>query len=118
MRSILIAALATLATATAQAACIYPRAPEQLPDGNTASYDEMVAAQQAVRQFNEDITAYNTCLDLEMKSFEESGLYDEARLTELRAMQAKKNNSAVDEVEAIVSRFNEQLRAFKVRDKK
>ena len=118
MRSILIAALAGMAAATAQAACIYPRAPEQLPDGNTASYDEMVAAQQLVRQFNEDITAYNACLDLEMKSFEESGLYDEQRLAELRAMQGKKNNSAVDEVESVVGRFNEQLRAFKVRDKK
>lgn len=118
MRIFLIAVLAGLAAGAAQAGCIYPRAPEQFPDGNTATYDEMVAAQQAVRQFNEDISAYNSCLDLEMKSFEESGLYDEARLNELRAMQAKKNNSAVDEVEAVVGRFNEQLRVFKTRGKK
>ena len=39
------------------------------------------------------------------------------RLTELRAMQAKKNNAAVDEVQAVADRFNEQLRIFKARDK-
>ncbi|MGB5132478.1 MAG: hypothetical protein WBO00_07680, partial [Steroidobacteraceae bacterium] len=103
---------------SAQAACIYPRAPEHLPDGKTASYDEMVAAQKAVVQFNEDINSYNTCLDLEMASLEQSGQFDQARLMELRAMQAKKNNAAVDEVQAVADQFNEQLRIFKARDKK
>ena len=36
----------------------------------------------------------------------------------IAAMQAKKNNAAVDEVQAIADRFNEQLRIFKARDKK
>ena len=101
----------------AQAACIYPRAPDRLPDGSTATYEEMAAAQKAVRQFNEDINSYNSCLDLEMVTLEKSGDYDENRLTELRAMQAKKNNAAVDEVQALADRFNEQLRIFKARDK-
>jgi len=70
-----------------------------------------------MRQFNEDINAYNACLDLEMTTFEKSGEYDENRLTELRAMQAKKNNAAVDEVQSVADRFNEQLRIFKARDK-
>ena len=75
------------------------------------------AGQKAVQQFNEDINAYNSCLDLEMATLEKSGAYDENRLTELRAMQAKKNNAAVDEVQAVADRFNEQLRIFKARDK-
>jgi hypothetical protein len=111
-------ALLTLAAAgSAQAACIYPRAPDRLPDGSTATYEEMAAAQKAVKQFNDDINAYNACLDLEMVTLEKSGAYDENRLTELRAMQAKKNNAAVDEVQAVADRFNEQLRIFKSRDK-
>jgi uncharacterized protein YfkK (UPF0435 family) len=110
--------LTLLATAAAaEAACIYPRAPDRVPDGSTATYDEMVAAQKAVKQFNEDIDAYNSCLDLEMATLEQSGSYDETRLEELRAMQAKKNNAAVDEVQALADRFNEQLRIFKARDK-
>ena len=52
------------------------------------------------RQFNNDIDAYNSCLDLELETIEKSGTYDEDRLAELRAMQAKKNNAAVDEVQA------------------
>jgi len=110
-------AAACLLAASAQATCIYPRAPERLPDGKTASYEEMVEAQKAVQQFNEDINAYNACLDMELQALEQSGQYDEARLLELRAMQVKKNNAAVDEVQSVADRFNEQLRVFKARDK-
>jgi uncharacterized protein YfkK (UPF0435 family) len=77
----------------------------------------MVAAQKTVQQFNEDINSYNACLDMEMSNLAKSGAYDENRLTELRAMQAKKNNAAVDEVQSLADRFNEQLRIFKARDK-
>lgn len=118
MTRLTLAILALLAAGYAHATCIYPRAPERVPDGNTATYDEMVAAQKAVQQFNEDITAYNSCLDLEMSALVQSGSYDENRLNELRAMQAKKNNAAVDEVQSVADQFNEQLRIFKARDKK
>ena len=111
MIRLMLALIALAACGAAQATCIYPRSPDKLPDGATATYDEMVAGQKAVQQFNEDINAYNSCLDLEMSTF------DENRLTELRAMQAKKNNAAVDEVQAVADRFNEQLRIFKARDK-
>ena len=117
MTRLTLALIAFAAAGTAEAACIYPRAPDRLPDGSTATYEEMAAGQKAVQQFNEDINAYNACLDLEMVTLEKSGAYDENRLTELRAMQAKKNNAAVDEVQAIADRFNEQLRIFKARDK-
>ena len=117
MIRLMLALIALAACGAAQATCIYPRSPDKLPDGATATYDEMVAGQKAVQQFNEDINAYNSCLDLEMTTFEKSGEYDENRLTELRAMQAKKNNAAVDEVQAVADRFNEQLRIFKARDK-
>lgn len=112
------AAAGYLAVPFAQAACIYPRAPEHLPDGKTASYEEMIQAKQDVEKFNEDINSYNACLDMAMKALDESGLYEPARLEELRLMQAKKNNAAVDEVQSVADQFNEQLRAFKARDKK
>jgi uncharacterized protein YfkK (UPF0435 family) len=105
------------ASGAAEAACIYPRAPDRVPDGATATYEEMAAAQKAVQQFNNDINSYNACLDLEMTMLEQSGNLDENRLAELREMQAKKNNAAVDEVQALADRFNEQLRIFKARDK-
>ena len=117
MTRLTLALLALAASGAAQATCIYPRAPDRLPDGSTATYEEMAAAQKAVQQFNDDINAYNACLDLEMVTLEKSGAYDPNRMTELRQMQAKKNNAAVDEVQALADRFNEQLRIFKARDK-
>ena len=116
MGRITLASIALLAAGAAQATCIYPRAPQRLPDGKTATYEEMVAGQKAVQQFNDDINAYNACLDMEMQALVNSGAYDENRITEFRAMQAKKNNAAVDEVQALADRFNEQLRIFKARD--
>jgi hypothetical protein len=113
----MIASLALAISGAAEATCIYPRAPDRVPDGATATFEQMATAQKAVQQFNEDINAYNACLDLEMVNLEKSGAYDQNRLAELRAMQAKKNNAAVDEVQALADRFNEQLRIFKSRDK-
>jgi ABC-type branched-subunit amino acid transport system substrate-binding protein len=110
--------LASLAAGAAQATCIYPREPDNIPDGATASYDEMVAAQQAVKQFDADITAYNACLELELQSLLANPEIDEGRKQELRVMQTKKNNAAVDDVQAVVDRFNEQLRVFRERNKK
>lgn len=110
--------LAALGAAGAQAACIYPRAPENIPDGSTATVEQMIAAQQAVKQFDADITAYNACLDMELQSLLADPNLDEARRNELRAMQVKKNNAAVDEAQAVADRFNEQLRAFKAAQKK
>jgi len=119
MKFMMIATVtACLLSGVSQAACIYPRAPEHLPDGKTASLEEMVQSKQTVEKFNEDINSYNACLEMEMKALEESGLYEETRLVELRIMQAKKNNAAVDEMQAIADQFNEQLRIFKSRDKK
>ena len=117
MTRLTLAVLALLAAGSAQATCIYPRAPANVPDGKSATEAEMAAAHKLVQQFNEDINSYNSCLDLEMVTLQKSGSYDENRLNELRAMQAKKNNAAVDEVQALADRFNEQLRIFKARDK-
>ena len=74
MTRLTLALIALAAAGSAQAACIYPRAPDRLPDGSTATFEEMATAQKAVRQFNEDINSYNSCLDLEMVTLEKSGV--------------------------------------------
>ena len=108
----------TLLAATAGATCVYPRPPESLPDGATATYDQMVAAQTAVKAFDKDIAAYNACLDMELQSIMASTELDDARKAELQAMQFKKNNAAVDEAQSVADRFNEQLRAYKAANAK
>lgn len=113
-----LALLAAFTSSLAQAACIYPRPPETIPDGKTATYDEMVAAQTAVKQFDADVAAYNACLDMELKTLLANPELDDARKAELAEMQVKKNNAAVDEAQAVADRFNEQLRAYKEANKK
>jgi hypothetical protein len=100
------------------AACIYPHPPEGMPDGKTATFDEMVAAQKVVRQFDADITAYTACLDMELQSALANPELDDARKADLQSMEVQKNNAAVDEAQSVVDRFNEQLRAFKEAHKK
>jgi len=120
MRSSILAAIATLAAfgAASATACIYPRPPENVPDGRTATYDQMVEGQTAVKAFDADVTAYTACLQMERDSLLADPELDEVRRSEIAAMYVKKNDAAVDEVQSIADRFNEQLRAFKERNKK
>lgn len=114
---VFLSATAALTATMAAAACIYPRPPDNIPDGRTATYDEMVTAQQAVKAFDTDISAYNTCLQMELAALLANPDLDEMRRAEIEAMYVKKNNAAVDEVQTVADRFNEQLRAFKEQKK-
>jgi|SRR5687767_2568694 len=118
LTSVLI--LGALAAGPVHAACSYPRAPANVPDGSTATKEEMKAAQQAFQAYNNAIKAYTDCLNLE---HDERIAKDPAALTEdqkkeLERMRAQKNNAAIDEAEAVTARFNEQVRLFNARLKK
>ena len=52
----------------AQADCTYPRAPSSIPDGNTASKDEMIAAKNDVARYNNEMNAYLDCIKLEIQA--------------------------------------------------
>lgn len=104
------AALAFAAcAATAQAECTFPKAPATIPDGKTASEPEMVAAMQAFKAYNDEVNAFGACLEEETKS-KAAGT---AQLMQLKTMQAKKHNAAIDELQAKAKLFNEQVRIFK-----
>jgi len=62
---IAIAATAVLSAGTAYADCSYPTPPDHLPDGNTATLQEMVDAQKAVKEYDKAINAYVACIQLE-----------------------------------------------------
>lgn len=97
--------------ASAQAECVFPKAPATIPDGKTATEAEMVAAMTAFKAYNEEVTAFGTCLDVETK--EKSA--GSAQLMQLKTMQSKKLNAAVAELQEKAKLFNEQVRAFKSR---
>ena len=106
--------------AHAQATCTYPRAPDAIPDGNTASKEEMIAAKNEVSRYNAEMNAYLDCLKLEInaatpKDASKLSKDDKAKAEEQEKILTQKNNAAVDELNAIVGRFNDQLKAYKAK---
>jgi hypothetical protein len=107
---------ASLSTA-AYADCTYPRPPAKLPDGNTATRDEMIAANKVVKQYNTDMTGYLDCLKAEYdgNTAKLPANASEDQKKQLAATYALKNDAAVEEVTGVATRFNEQLRVFKAK---
>ena len=115
---------ALFASSHVYAACVYPKAPDKIPDGATATKEDMIATQKLVKAYNEDIKAYTECLKNEhadaMK--EDAKKPEKERMTkeqkdELEKVTVQKNNAAVDEAQAVTDRFNEQIRAFNAKGK-
>ena len=119
--------VAALAGGRAYATCTYPAAPDHVPDGNTASLQEMLAGQSAVKAYNADIKAYTDCLKLEHDQAlsnqdptkmtpDQKKAYDKQK-AELDNVLIQKNDAAVDAATAVTNRFNEQVRIFKAKHK-
>jgi signal recognition particle subunit SEC65 len=93
----------------AQAECAYPKAPASIPDGKTASEPEMIAAMNAFKAYNDQVTSFGTCLDEEVKSA--AG----GNAMAVKTMKAKKIAAAQEELQSKAKVFNEQVRVFKAR---
>ena len=91
-----------------------------MPDGLTATQEEMVAGMQAVKAYNEQVTAYLECLEKEMNERVQAAGPDAPpeKIEQIKAIHSKRHNAAVEELEAHAARFNEQVRVYKNRDKK
>jgi hypothetical protein len=113
-RSVTLSFFATLAlvcSLSAHAECAFPKAPATIPDGKTATEQEMVAAMQAFKAYNDEVNAFGACLEEETKT-KSAGT---AQLMQLKTMQSKKHNAAIEELQAKAKLFNEQVRIFKTR---
>ena len=79
-----------------------------------AAEEDMLAGKRLVEQYNKDMEAYLACIKLE---YDARVTKDAATLTpeqkaELDKRQTQKYNAAVDELQAVAERFNEQIRAY------
>jgi hypothetical protein len=109
--------------AHSQASCSYPRAPDAPPDGATATKDQMIAAKHDFDRYNSDMNAYLDCIKLEIdssvpKDVSKLSPDEKKKADEHQKVLAQKNNAAVDELQANVGRFNEQLKIFKAKNSK
>ncbi len=100
---LLAAALAgVLVGPAALADCRLPSAPSKIPDGATASEQQMLTAMQTIKEFNRDVQTYMKCLHFEVR---------QNRLSP--SHQVSLHNRALSELRQIAAEFNRQVRLFK-----
>lgn len=105
-----------LAVNTASADCSKPEMPT-LPDGNSASMEEMVAGQKAVKAFMAESGSFLECLDKKAAELEAPADETEEQKAAREAAHVAIYNTAVDEQENIANGFNTAIKAFKARSK-
>ena len=98
--------------------CVYPQAPQTLPNGNTATEADMKTANGQVKDYMKQVQeVYLPCLEKEktdaIAALDANDPEYAAKKTALEAIQAKKNNAAVDELQAFATRWNGEIKAFK-----
>jgi hypothetical protein len=107
--------------AQAHATCVYPKAPGATPNGATATKEEMVAANQDFKRYNSEMNGYLECIKLEIDSVTPKDpnkitADEKKRIEDQKKLLVQKNDAAVDELQAVVGRFNEQIRIYKARN--
>src|SRR3984893_4157382 len=103
-RILLAAALAYAVSLPAHADCVLPPAPSKIPDGSTARQQEMLTAMQTLKQYKGEVDTYSKGLEFEAKQNRLSHTDEE-----------KMHNSAVDTLQKIAAKFNEQVRTSKAK---
>ena len=98
--------------------CTYPSAAAPAPDGATATKDQMLAAKNDTARYNTEMNVYLDCLKAatdKLTPADTSKLSGEQKkkMDEQAKVLVAKNNAAVDELQAVVGRFNDQLKAYK-----
>lgn len=91
--------LACLLSLPALADCVAPQAPAHLPSGATATREDMLAAMQAIRDYEAAVKEFSDC----------------ARHTNDEIVMQIADR-AVDRVRLIADKFNAELYAFKKRN--
>lgn len=99
------AALASL-TVLPAVACEQPSM-VAVPQGDTAELDELLSAQEEIQNYMEAMEEYLACVNEEIEA---AG--DDAP-AQFQALMARRNNTAVDEMETVAAAFNEQVRAYR-----
>jgi len=111
------------AMAHASPSCVYPHAPTATPDGNTATRAQMIAAKQKFDKYNTEMNAYLDCMKLKSDALtpkDPSKLTpaEKKKILDQQNMYVQRNNAAVDELQANVGRFNDQLKIYLAKHQK
>ena len=91
---VLFVCIVWLASASALA-CDYPPRRPKIPDGKTATSEQMTATQQAIKDYVTKMEAYIACIDESVKNL------PEPLTKEQEHIHVEKHNAAVDEMQGV-----------------
>ena len=93
--------------------CDYPQR-VLIPNGNTATQEEMLEGQREVKRYIEEMDSYLECMETEESQSRESiNDLDPEEEQEREVVFNKKYNAAVDEMERLAAQFNAEIQAYK-----
>lgn len=97
-------------------ACDYPAKPDDLPDGATATKEEMLAGVKSINAYQKAMETYLACIEAdEVVAAQALDADDEEGKTRRQELFNQKYNAAVEEQTMAVEEFNAQIRAYKAR---
>jgi hypothetical protein len=115
----LAVSVAALFLAQGALACDYPERIKDIPDGNSASRDDMIAGKKAVQSYLANMESYLSCIEAEeAQAVIAMGDVDEDAKKQRSDTFNKKYNAAVEEMNLVAEEFNIQLRAFNASKKR
>jgi len=97
-------------------ACDYPERVKNMPDGNSATRDEMIDGKKAVQSYITNMESYLSCIEAEeAQAVIAMGDVGEDEKKQRAETFNKKYNAAVEEMNLVAEQFNVEVRAFKAR---
>jgi len=92
--------------------CVMPETPE-LPDGTSATMDEMISGQKAFKAFQADAQAFRDCVDETMEAMKAAADEGEEAAVAKYTAAVKDYNGSVAAEEKLAEEFNSAIRAYK-----
>jgi hypothetical protein len=116
------AAFIGLASTAFATECTRPTAPD-VPNGDVASRDEMIAANRAIKEYVAATNTYIDCVDSEETAAiaketpkDPNVKPDAAKLGKIHAEYVTLHNSAVDAIQSVADQFNSAVRTYKIKN--
>ena len=113
LHSALAGALLLGASSLVFGECSRPAEPN-IPNGATASLDEMKAGQKSVQAYVASTEAYLECRKAEEEK-EDISQHDEENQLKIMAERTDRHNAVVDDMQALAERFNMEVREYKAK---
>ncbi len=112
-----LSVLAVLSTSPAFAACNAPAKPPDIPDGNKATANDILTAQQQVMAFQDATNSYLGCLKKQHDDAIAAGgsSLSSSAADKIDSQEDTAHNAAVHQLNDVAERFNQSVQNFKAK---